>query len=107
MAKTFFIVLAAALVVAALAFELNDDFEDEAADVEFMKRDPGMQEYLMAEKRGRNLKKYKCEYRLLKPLRLPKLQYLSCGLVDRSPDCETQGTGIESLPQHFQIVYLH
>ena len=72
MAKTFFVVLAAALIIAALAFEFEDDFEDEALDVEFLKRDPTLQEYLVAEKRGKSMKKYKCEYRPLKPILKPE-----------------------------------
>ncbi|XP_071508362.1 uncharacterized protein [Diadema antillarum] len=56
MAKFLFVVLAAALVVAALA---EMEFEDEETDLEFLKRDPEMQEYFMAEKRGRSMKKYK------------------------------------------------
>nr|XP_054764891.1 uncharacterized protein LOC129271609 [Lytechinus pictus] len=59
MAKVFFLVLVATLVVAALAIDFEEDFEDDATDVEFLKRDPEMQEYFMAEKRGRTLKKYK------------------------------------------------
>ncbi|XP_041476173.1 uncharacterized protein LOC121424524 [Lytechinus variegatus] len=60
MAKALFIVLAAVLFVAALAeVEFDDDLE---TDVEFLKRDPYLQEYFEAEKRGRSLKKYKtCE----------------------------------------------
>ncbi|XP_072173297.1 uncharacterized protein [Diadema setosum] len=55
MAKALFFALAAILFVAALA-----DFEEETqGDIEFLKRDPEMQEYFMAEKRGRNMKKYK------------------------------------------------
>ncbi|XP_072166538.1 uncharacterized protein [Diadema setosum] len=44
-----------ALVVVASAFE-DDDF---AADMEFMKRDPVMQEFYLAEKRGQSMRKYK------------------------------------------------
>lgn len=62
MSKILFVVLIAVVIVAALA-EVEFDDEDTQADIAFMKRDPEMQEYLMAEKRGRNMKKYKCEYK--------------------------------------------
>ncbi|XP_072172965.1 uncharacterized protein [Diadema setosum] len=56
MAKALFFALAVVLIVAAVAeFEM----EDETADIEFLKRDPEMQDFFMAEKRGRNMKKYK------------------------------------------------
>ncbi|XP_063962733.1 uncharacterized protein LOC129271612 [Lytechinus pictus] len=59
MAKALFFVLACALIVAALAeFEFDDET---AADLEFIKRDADLLEFLEAEKRGmgKNMKKYK------------------------------------------------
>ncbi|XP_071486524.1 uncharacterized protein [Diadema antillarum] len=47
-----------ALVVVASAFEMEVD-EEFAADMEFMKRDPVMQEFYLAEKRGQSMRKYK------------------------------------------------
>ncbi|XP_072166532.1 uncharacterized protein [Diadema setosum] len=47
-----------ALVVVASAFEMEGD-DEFAADMEFIKRDPVMQEFYLAEKRGQSMKKYK------------------------------------------------
>ena len=49
-----------ALCVAAMAFEAADFTDNElAAEAEFIKRDPVMQDFYLAEKRGRSMKKYK------------------------------------------------
>ncbi|XP_063964739.1 uncharacterized protein LOC129274580 [Lytechinus pictus] len=53
------LIVFAALLAVALAFDFDDAEDDLAADVEFMKRDPFTQDLLLAEKRGRNMKKYK------------------------------------------------
>ncbi|XP_072166541.1 uncharacterized protein [Diadema setosum] len=47
-----------ALVVVAFAFEMEVD-DEFTADMEFMKRDPVMQEFYLAEKRGKSMRKYK------------------------------------------------
>ncbi|XP_071488392.1 uncharacterized protein [Diadema antillarum] len=61
MATKVFIALMALLVV-AMAFEFDPTDEEVAADVEFMKRDPVMQDFWLAEKRGQSMRKYKaCE----------------------------------------------
>ena len=48
-----------AMLVVAMAFEFQETDED--FDVEFMKRDPVMQDYYLAVKRGQSMKKYKRE----------------------------------------------
>ncbi|XP_072173055.1 uncharacterized protein [Diadema setosum] len=48
-----------AFVAVARALELDADEGDEDFELEMIKRDPEMMDFLLAEKRGRNMKKYK------------------------------------------------
>eukprot|EP00057_Strongylocentrotus_purpuratus_P008486 XP_011662960.1 PREDICTED: uncharacterized protein LOC105437721 [Strongylocentrotus purpuratus] len=64
MASRFFLICLIALMVVgmttAFPYELDDDQDAEA--LMFLKRDPVMQDLLLAEKRGANMKKFKaCE----------------------------------------------
>ncbi|XP_072166474.1 uncharacterized protein [Diadema setosum] len=54
--KVLIAFMALVVVASALEFAEEDNF---AADMEIMKRDPVMQEFYLAEKRGQNMKKYK------------------------------------------------
>ena len=54
-------VLIALMALVVVASALTEE-EEVAADVALFKRDPVLQDYFMAEKRGRSMKKYKCEY---------------------------------------------
>ena len=56
------------LLVVAMAMEFTN--EDMAADMEFMKRDPMMQEFALAEKRGQSMKKYKGKNAIVYIMRL-------------------------------------
>ncbi|XP_071486478.1 uncharacterized protein [Diadema setosum] len=54
--KVLIAFMALVVVASALEFAEGDEY---AADMEFMKRDPVMQEFYLAEKRGQSMRKYK------------------------------------------------
>ena len=96
-------VIIALMALVVVASALTDD-EEMQAEVEFIKRDPVLQDYFMAEKRGQSMRKYKGETLFLNRTNKTRYRRLRSDLITTSYRNNTDNRQI-TLQQQTDLIY--